>query len=241
MGIKGNITPRLLQRNTYPIIFVALSLTTASLIPFAWADGVNPGVYSSDSKPYGLTYGEWTAKFWQWVMAIPQSNNPITDLSGKNCAVGQNDQHVFFLAGTTGGSAQRFCTVPSGKAILIPIFNGECSFAEYPKHKTESELRNCAITGDNGGTVHAAVDGKNLLNLDGYRVQSQLFNVTFADHNIFGAPSGKTQAVSDGWWVFLQPLAPGKHEIHFSGVLVANPATSAQSFADDVTYNLLVQ
>ena len=95
---------------------------------------------------------------------------------------------------------------------------------ELPKFKTESDLRGCAITGNNGGTVQATVDGKNLQNLDRYRVQSPLFNVTFADHNIFGAHAGMTQAVSDGWWVFLQPLAPGKHEIHFSGVLVANPA-----------------
>jgi hypothetical protein len=241
MVIKGNSRPRLLQRNAYPIIFVTLSLTTASVIPFAWADDVNPGVYSSNSKPYGLTYGEWTAKYWQWVMAIPQNNNPITDQSGKNCAVNQNDTHVFFLAGTTVGSAQRVCTVPSDKAILVPILNDVCSFAEYPKYKTESELRNCPITGENGGTVQGTVDGQSILNLDGYRVQSPLFNVTFADHNIFGAPSGKTQAVSDGWWIFLQPLAPGKHEIHFNGVLAANPATGTQSFANDVTYNLLVQ
>jgi len=78
---------------------------------------------------------------------------------------------------------------------------------ELPKFKTESDLRGCAITGNNGGTVQATVDGKNLQNLDRYRVQSPLFNVTFADHNIFGAPAGITQAVSDGWWVFLQPLA----------------------------------
>lgn len=146
-------------------------------------------------------------------MAIPQNNNPITDQSGKNCAVNQNDTHVFFLAGTTGGSVQRVCIVPTDKAILIPILNHVCSFAEYPKYKTESELRNCAITGENGGTLEGTIDVQNILNLDGYRVQSQLFNVTFTDHNIFGTPSGKTQAVSDGWWVFLQPLATGKHEI----------------------------
>jgi hypothetical protein len=34
---------------------------------------------------------------------------------------------------------------------------------------------------------------KNLQNLNSYRVQSPLFNVTFADHNIFGAPAGITQ------------------------------------------------
>lgn len=55
MVIKGSNRPRLLQGNAYPIIFVALSLTIASVIPFAWADDVNPGVYSSESKPYGLT------------------------------------------------------------------------------------------------------------------------------------------------------------------------------------------
>ncbi|HBP65803.1 MAG TPA: hypothetical protein DD730_16475 [Desulfosporosinus sp.] len=236
MIVKGDA-----QTIALAVLFAATSLIVSSLIPYAWAVSSNPGVFSVSSKPYGLTYGEWTAKFWQWVMAIPQSNNPITDQSGKNCAVNQNDPHVFFLAGTTGGPAQRACTIPSGKAILVPILNGECSYAEYPKSKTETELRSCAITGDNGGTVQATVDGKNLQNLDTYRVQSPLFNATFADHNIFGAPAGMTQAVSDGWWVFLQPLAPGMHEIHFSGVLVANPATASQSFANDVTYKLLVQ
>jgi hypothetical protein len=224
------------------IVLTGIIIALIANIPvFAFADAINPGVYSTDSKPYGLTYVDWTAKWWQWVMPIPQSTNPITDQSGINCAVNQNDPHVFFLAGTTGGAAQRVCTIPVGKAILIAIFNGECSYAEYPKFKTESELRACAITGDNGATVQATVDGKNLQNLNKYRVQSPLFNVTFADHNIFGAPGGMTQAVSDGWWVFLQPLAPGKHEIHFSGVLVANPASATQSTANDVTYSLLDQ
>jgi hypothetical protein len=224
------------------IILTGTMIALIANIPvFAFADAINPGIYSTDSKPYRLTYGDWTAKWWQWVMPIPQSNNPTTDQSGTNCAVNQKDPHTFFLAGTTGGAAQRTCTIPSGKAILVPILIGECSYAEYPKFKTESDLRGCAITGNNGGTVQATVDGKNLQNLDRYRVQSPLFNVTFADHNIFGAPAGITQAVSDGWWIFLQPLAPGKHDIHFSGVVVANPATATQSNTIDVTYSLLVQ
>ena len=32
---------------------------------------------------------------------------------------------------------------------------------ELPKFKTESDLHGCAITGNNGGTVQATVDGKN--------------------------------------------------------------------------------
>src|SRR5947209_6336709 len=37
----------------------------------------NPGVvHPPCSKPYGLTYGEWSAKWWQWVYSIPVGTNP---------------------------------------------------------------------------------------------------------------------------------------------------------------------
>jgi hypothetical protein len=28
------------------------------------ADSINAGVYSVNEKPYGLTYGDWTPKWW---------------------------------------------------------------------------------------------------------------------------------------------------------------------------------
>ncbi len=31
----------------------------------------NPGVLPVNSKPYGMTYGEWSAKWWQWAYSIP--------------------------------------------------------------------------------------------------------------------------------------------------------------------------
>ena len=51
---------------------------------------------------------------------------------------------VWFLAGTFGGKAERTCTIPSGKAILFPPINTECSYKENPMLKTESDLRACA-------------------------------------------------------------------------------------------------
>ena len=41
-------------------------------------------VFSADSKPYNLTYGEWTARWWQWGYAIPKNINPAYDNTGKN-------------------------------------------------------------------------------------------------------------------------------------------------------------
>ena len=47
-------------------------------------------VFPANSKPYGLAYGEWTAKWWQWAYSIPKDINPAYDDTGKNCAQKQN-------------------------------------------------------------------------------------------------------------------------------------------------------
>ena len=68
-------------------------------------------VFPADSKPYGLTYGQWAAKWWQWSYSIPEENNPIKDTTGKDCAINQSGP-VWFLAGTAGRSAEKKCTIP---------------------------------------------------------------------------------------------------------------------------------
>jgi len=178
----------------------------------------NLSVFSSDSKPYNFTYGEWTARWWQWGYSIPKNINPAYDNTGKNCAQGQSGP-VRFLAGTYGHSVERVCTVPAGKAILFPILNSECSFAEFPKLKTLSELRMCAKTiQDQVTTLMASVDGLPILQLQQYRIQSPPFNFTLPHNNILGMPANTTtQAVADGNWVFLKPLSPGVHTIVFKG------------------------
>lgn len=175
-------------------------------------------VFSADSKPYNLTYGEWTAKWWQWGYSIPKNINPAYDNAGKNCAQKQNGP-VWFLAGTFGHSVNRACTIPTKKAILFPILNSECSFAEFPKIKTFSELRTCAkSTQDQVTMLNASIDGVPILNLEKYRIQSPVFNFTLPQNNIIGMPANTTtEAIADGNWVFLKPLSPGIHKLMFKG------------------------
>ena len=178
----------------------------------------NLSVFSSDSKPYNFTYGEWTAKWWQWGYSVPKNINPAYDDTGKNCAQKQYGP-VWFLAGTYGHPVERVCTIPAGKAILFPILNSECSFAEFPKLKTLSELRMCAKTiQDQVTTLMASVDGVPILHLQEYRIQSPPFNFTLPHNNILGMSANTTtEAVADGNWVFLKPLSPGVHKIIFKG------------------------
>lgn len=69
-------------------------------------------------------------------------------------------------------------------------------------------------------------------------MQSPIFNFTFQQDSIFGARLGPTQAVSDAWFIMLQPLTAGKHTLHASDVVVGNPTPGTQGFATDATYHL---
>ena len=53
--------------------------------------------------PDGNSYAQWTEKWWQWVLSIPEDKNPLNDQTGKNCSTAQSG-NVWFLAGTAGGS-----------------------------------------------------------------------------------------------------------------------------------------
>ena len=59
------------------------------------------------------------------------SINPLLDQTGQNAALGQSGE-VWFLAGTTGGSAERTVTVPPGKALFFPIVNNLWINIPYP-------------------------------------------------------------------------------------------------------------
>jgi hypothetical protein len=65
-----------------------------SIVHYSHAN--NTQVFSADSKPYGLSYGEWTAKWWKWAYSVPKNVNPSYDDSGRYCSEGQSGP-VWFL------------------------------------------------------------------------------------------------------------------------------------------------
>jgi hypothetical protein len=201
-----------------------------------------PTPFPTDTMQYNLTYGEWTARWWQWIVSLPEDRNPSIDETGENCAEGQSGP-VWFLAGTFGGLNTRNCEIPAGRSIMFPVINAECSYAEYPDLHTESELRSCAVTSNDGVTeLMVTIDGQaiNESQLRSYRLQSPLFNLTLSENNIFGLPATTTQAVSDGFWVFLPALGPGQHEIHFRGAIVDFTTVSVNNFVTESLYRIRV-
>lgn len=239
MGIENNNSNRQGEKMlviSVVVVWIVMSAITSTAI----AQSSN-SVYPLDSKPYGLTYGEWTAKWWQWTLSIPKDVNPGGDTTGKNCALKQSGP-VWFLSGTFGGSATRVCTIPSAKAILVPMINAECDYLAKPNLKTEAHLLACAKAENEGITgLDATVDGVKTQGLSNFRVQSPLFNITYIPNNINGAPIGTTQGISDGYWVMLKPLPAGDHTVHMAGSVVNYAEGTLNNFANEVTYHIKVQ
>jgi hypothetical protein len=173
-------------------------------------------------------------------MSIPTDINPINDHTGEMCTEYQ-DGPVWFLLGSGGGKAERSCTVPAGKAILIPNIIIECSYAEDQSLQTIADLETCAKEGiDITTEVWATIDGEELPESELYRIKSAPFNFSFPENNVFGAPAGPTQGVSDGYWTFIKPLAPGEHTIHVGGLQVDYTVTTPTNFVEDSTYHLTI-
>jgi hypothetical protein len=221
------------------IFNLVLSLLTLTfMLQSVTADEVNPGLYSPTSKLFGIPFVDWTAKWWQWYLKIPNSQHPFADTTGEKCAVSQ-DGPVWFLLGSAG-KVERNCTIPSDKAIMFPILDTSCSYSESPNLKSEQELRQCAIDGNKDAIVKASVDNQEVKNIDRYRVTTGLFNVTYSDDPVSPTNSNVSQAVSDGWFIFLEPLKAGKHEIKFVASQLSGENAAEPSALIDVTYHLVV-
>ena len=241
------------QKTSCTASFLAAVLLLTPICAPADGNGGNQGVFPPDSRPFGLTYGEWSAKWWQWAYSLPVPQNPFFD--DLNCQNGANGQSgpVWFLTGVfnQSGKTTRPCNVPQGKALFFPVLNYEgdnlCPVIN-PPHSVEGLRAMSKGIMDGATNLQADVDGVSIQGLNPigktpYRVLSPPFDSKFPNNNIlqfFGcwgtppvAPAGEYGVmVSDGVFVMLEPLSQGHHIIHFSGQL--------PGFMLDITYQLTV-
>jgi hypothetical protein len=177
-------------------------------------------LFAVNSRPFGRTYAEWTAKWWQWVLPISKTESPLVDDTGKNCANNQSGP-VWFLAGTLKGPAERSCTIPADKAILFPVINVEASVAEGDGTTDEELATRVKFEMDQITDMRAMISGTNVNELKQYRIQSPSFNVILPADNVLGLPAQTTKMMSEGYWLFLKPLEPGKYDLNSFGSCLA--------------------
>lgn len=201
--------------------------------------------YPPQSAPFEKPMREWTAEWWQFIMSIPASVNPITDETGTRCVYGQRGP-VWFIAGNFGGTASpttRNCAIPDGKVIFFPVLNlldvnvPELSGVDQSANDLRTETAPCL---DNTTQLVVEVDGKSLGTLGTSRVRSVVFEVTLPDGNLFGLDPGTySPAIDDGYYVMLKPLGVGQHRIHILGASSGCPLLGGP-FSSEATYNVSI-
>ena len=187
---------------------VMIAAAIAASPVFGEPPSLESQIAPSGSTVAGKTIGEWSGKWWTWLLATPLHRDPALDETGEHCGIDQ-DGPVWFLAGSFSDQpVTRRCKVPEGKYILFPMFTG------IVKPTPEQTQATCDTSRDKAARFAEAVLGV-YASLDGAALAApeQFRERTTACFD----PSGTGRAISaqDGYWVMLRPLPPGKHVLRY--------------------------
>lgn len=191
---------------------------------------------------YGRTIGNWGHRWWQWVSNAAAADNPTLQNGSVDCSAGQSGK-VWYLAGNFGGTSERSCSIKKGRALFFPLFNGifwtplDPNIPEDCTDETSCRA-GVAVNTDALTNWTCTVDGTPCAWFAQIvRAQSgaRPFNIPAgSSFTAFGyAPGVREVSISDGYWVMLDPLPRGAHDIRFT-------AATAGGFLLDVTYHLTV-
>lgn len=177
----------------------------------------------------GVGQPEWTERWWKWVGRFPQGQLPYRDRDGALCATAQEGP-VWFLAGTDGQSdAQRRCRIPADKYLLVPVMNivQLGGGPDAPARGCEELRASAAKVMDHLSNSLVLLDGR----MVGATAEMRIASNGCFDPGRGLLGGGHNVAASDGYWLMLSPLPPGKHVLAISaGYDDKGPLRTLQNF-----------
>ncbi|MGZ8783913.1 MAG: hypothetical protein ACXWZB_10505 [Gaiellaceae bacterium] len=204
---------------------------------------VTAGIQPPTAKSHGANLGEWAKRFFVFDGGVPvvDGSHPALDAGDVDCGLGQSGK-VWFLetAPSLVGDYERRCTIPTGTALYVPVFQWFCS----PDLLAGEVIAECLAQADGAfGAVELglSVDGVALDDaaLDAYRSRTGTFRLPLAADNYwevaFGIELGSSITfAADAIGALVTPLSVGTHTI------VVSAASEEFGFGGTLTYRLTV-
>ena len=215
----------------WTVLAVAMALLLITTTVAGAGGNANSGVLPPNSDVQGLTYGDWLARWWQYALTLPASQNPLAGTTGANCAFQRSGNVVLVLANSSLEVPIQ-CEVPVGTMLFLV---GPERRVLYPRavavlRQERGRVARCAMTFV-PEDLEASIDGVEIKNLSDYVVISPLYTFTVPEDNILGAVAGATgESVAYGAHLLLAPLTPGTHTIHVQGTYPEFGYTADKTF-----------
>ena len=239
-------------------VYILLSIGSISSSWVPYSAGYGADTYSKNESPFGISNGDWVAKYWNWDYSLPldPQTNVITGLKENGCLI-QKDNSMVMLADTAfGGVWNQNCTISRNEGILIPIWTGECNAGEKDCLNQPFEQLSKAARGFDLGKIKGlvkvdnipvatldAIDYKTNIMNNVTEVYTKQYNATVPnDSHVPNEKYGTFPAAAHGWFVFLKPLQPGNHTVYYQNSVEPTTLTGAgNTNTAQFTYHFKVQ
>jgi hypothetical protein len=236
-----------------------LGLALAGLmLPGIAASAAPAEVLSPSSPQYGLSYAEWSAKYWQW--SLGQATNHLELVGDSGVCSGPGSRVRFlsaiYLPGPGGVSIKtNHIVIGPDTPLFFPVLSAYDDNTACPTFNsfTAAELAdtnalNWSLVSETTCTIDGvAVPGLSDPATTEYLTISSPFSYTTAEKDnvvaaYFGVPcvpGGLTvyPAVAEGVYIMLSPFPPGRHKINFVGQVTAGGTVVLN---ENVTYDITV-
>jgi hypothetical protein len=240
-------------------LYILFTVGAISSIWLALLPAYGVEFYSKDESPFGISFGDWVAKWWNW--SYSQSLDPQTTvvkgLTENGCLVHRENSMVMLVdTAAAGGIWNQNCTISRNEGILIPIWTGECNQGAKDCLDQPFEQLSKVARGYNLGKIMGLVKVDNIpvavLNVIDYKtnimnnvteVYTKQFNVTVPESTRMTYDKfGTFPAAAHGWFVFLKPLQPGNHTVYYQNNVEPTTLSGAgNSNSVQFTYHFKVE
>ena len=206
--ISNKITIKIL------LSILSLPLLFCSITNILAIETIEDYVFEPGSEPYGRTYGEWEAKHWELHVNLPPDKSPASPTYKPTECLLLKDENMTFLSDFYSEIEYRNynCEI-SQTPIAIPALTEGCSYGEF-ENPNDKIIEDCIYSHNPYAVVKVTIDGKEILDIDKFRITSDWFNLNVTQKdNPYDIKLGSHKAKINAIMPIIKPLPPGQHEI----------------------------